>query len=102
MGFGFGGEWAAGAVLMGQMIAAQHRGMGAVQSGWAVGWAIAAILATVLFSVFPQDIAWRALFWVGVLPALTVFFVRRFVKEPPVFQAARKRTAEATKRNGWR
>ena len=80
MGFGFGGEWAAGAVLMGQMIAAQHRGMGAVQSGWAVGWAIAAILATVLFSVFPQDIAWRALFWVGVLPALAVFFVRRFVK----------------------
>jgi MFS family permease len=98
MGFGFGGEWAAGAVLMGEVIAAQHRGkaVGSVQSGWAIGWGIAAIMATLFFSVFPQDIAWRALFWVGVLPAFMVFFVRRFVEEPPVFQAARK-AATATK-----
>src|SRR6201997_2908295 len=45
MGFGFGGEWAAGAVLMGEVIRAQHRGkaVGSVQAGWAIGWAIAAI-----------------------------------------------------------
>jgi len=103
MGFGFGGEWAAGAVLMGEMVQARHRGkaVGGVQSGWAVGWAIAAILATVLFSVFPQDIAWRALFWVGVLPAIMVFFVRRFVKEPPVFQAARQRTSAEDNKVQW-
>jgi len=91
MGLGFGGEWAAGAVLMGEVIRAQHRGkaVGSVQSGWAVGWAVAAILATVFFSVFPQDVAWRALFWVGVAPALLVFFVRRFVDEPAVFTAMR-------------
>jgi MFS family permease len=35
--------------------------------------------------------AWRALFWVGVLPAFLVFFVRRFVDEPPVYQAARQK-----------
>src|SRR5207244_3968445 len=35
MGLGFGGEWAAGAVLMGEVIRAQHRGkaVGSVQSG---------------------------------------------------------------------
>jgi MFS family permease len=40
MGLGFGGEWAAGAVLMGEVIRAQHRGkaVGSVQSGWAIGW----------------------------------------------------------------
>src|SRR5262249_38842211 len=89
MGLGFGGEWAAGAVLMGEVIRSQHRGkaVGSVQSGWAIGWAIAATLATWLFSAFPQEIAWRALFWVGILPAFLVFFIRRFVEEPSVFIA---------------
>jgi MFS family permease len=93
MGLGFGGEWAAGAVLMGEVVRAEHRGkaVGSVQSGWAIGWGVAAIMATLFFTVFPQDIAWRALFWVGVLPAFMVFFVRRFVDEPPIFQAARQK-----------
>jgi MFS family permease len=91
MGLGFGGEWAAGAVLMGEVIRAQHRGkaVGSVQSGWAIGWAIAALMATWLFSVFPSETAWRALFWVGLLPAILVFFIRRFVDEPNVFTAMR-------------
>jgi len=95
MGLGFGGEWAAGAVLMGEVIRPQHRGtaVGSVQSGWAVGWGIAAILATVLFTVLPENTAWRSLFFVGVAPAFLVFFVRRFVDEPPIFKAAQARTA---------
>jgi MFS family permease len=103
MGLGFGGEWAAGAVLMGEVIAAQHRGkaVGSVQSGWAIGWGIAAVMATLFFSVFPQDIAWRALFWVGVLPAFTVFFVRRFVEEPPIFQATRQATTATKSKARW-
>ena len=38
-GLGFGGEWAVGAVLMGETIRAQHRGkaVGTVQAGWAIG-----------------------------------------------------------------
>jgi MFS family permease len=92
MGFGFGGEWAAGAVLMGEVIRAEHRGkaVGTVQSGWAIGWGVAAIAYAVLFNVFPADQAWRALFWVGLIPAVFVLFVRRFVEEPPVFTAAQK------------
>src|SRR2546421_4405801 len=81
MGLGFGGEWAAGAVLMGEVIRAEHRGkaVGAMQSGWAIGWGIAALLATAFFTLLPQDIAWRALFWAGLTPAVLVFFLRRFV-----------------------
>src|ERR1700680_3173437 len=95
MGLGFGGEWAAGAVLMGEVIRAQHRGkaVGIVQGAWGVGWAVDAILATVLFTVLPQDIALRALFWLGLLPAFMVFFVRRSVDDPPVFKASRERIA---------
>jgi MFS family permease len=45
LGLGFGGEWAAGAVLMGEAIRPQYRGraVGSVQSGWAVGWGLAAL-----------------------------------------------------------
>src|SRR5437763_14955698 len=103
MGFGFGGEWAAGAVLMGEAIQAQHRGkaVGSVQSGWAIGWGIAALMATVFFSVFSQDTAWRALFWVGVLPAFLVFFIRRFVDEPPVFEASRRSAGARIDQTNW-
>jgi MFS family permease len=99
MGFGFGGEWAAAAVLIGELIRAEHRGkaVGAMQSGWAIGWGIAALMATLFFSVFPQETAWRALFWVGLTPALLVFFVRRMVDEPRVFAQTQQKLDAAGK-----
>jgi MFS family permease len=97
MGFGFGGEWAAAAVLVGEIIRPENRGkaVGAMQSGWAVGWGIAALLATLFFSIMPAETAWRALFWVGVTPALMVFFVRRAVDEPAVFTQTQDNLAAA-------
>jgi len=99
MGLGFGGEWAAAAVLIGEVIRPEHRGkaVGAMQSGWAIGWGIAALLATWFFSVMPADTAWRALFWVGITPAVLVFFVRRFVDEPPVFAQTQQNLAASGK-----
>ncbi|HCQ48465.1 MAG TPA: MFS transporter [Achromobacter sp.] len=89
-GLGFGGEWAVGSVLMGEIVRAEHRGkaVGTVQSGWAVGWGAAAILYTLAFSVLPSEWAWRSLFWIGVLPALLVLYIRKNVPEPEVFQRA--------------
>jgi MFS family permease len=97
MGFGFGGEWAAAAVLVGEVIRPEHRGkaVGAMQSGWAVGWGIAALLATLLFSTLSAGLAWRVLFWIGVAPAILVFVIRRFVDEPPVFAATQEKLAAA-------
>jgi MFS family permease len=99
MGFGFGGEWAAAAILIGEVIRAEHRGkaVGAMQSAWPVGWGLAALVATLFFLVFPQDIAWRVLFWFGLSPALLVFFVRRLVSEPPVFAQTQQNMATAGK-----
>lgn len=99
-GLGFGGEWAVGAVLMGEMVRTEYRGraVGTVQSGWAVGWGLAAILYTVLFTVLPKDLAWRALFWVGVLPAGMVFFIRKNVPEPDLFLRTRERAQRESKK----
>jgi MFS family permease len=91
LGLGFGGEWAAGAVLMGEAIRPQYRGraVGSVQSGWAVGWGLAVLSQAILFSYLPPEIAWRWMFAVGALPALLVFYLRRYVTEPEIAAAAR-------------
>ena len=97
-GLGCGGEWAVGSVLMGEAIRGQHRGkaVGTVQGGWAIGWGIAAICYTVLFSVLPTATAWRAMFWIGILPALLLFYIRRNVPEPEVFSQTRARAGEGS------
>lgn len=98
-GLGFGGEWAVGAVLIGEIVSAKNRGkaVGVVQSGWALGWAVAAILYSLAFSVLPEQLAWRCLFWVGIIPAFLVLYVRKHVSEPEVFvktQAAKAKGAK--------
>lgn len=91
-GLGFGGEWAAGAVLIAEVIRPEFRGRaaGTVHSGFAVGWGCAALLFTIVFSLLPQSEAWRVLFWIGVLPALLILYIRRFVEELDAFTASRR------------
>lgn len=86
-GIGFGGEWAAGAVLISEYVSTRHRGrvLGAVQSGWAVGWGLALVAYSVAFGIMPAEWAWRVMFWLGVLPALLVILIRRGVTDPPVY-----------------
>jgi MFS family permease len=99
-GLGFGGEWAVGSVLMGETIRARHRGkaVGTVQSGWAVGWGIAAFFYVLLLSKLPGDWGWRAMFWIGILPAFLVFYIRRNVEEPEVYTKTRDTIAERHER----
>lgn len=92
-GLGFGGEWAVGSVLMAETIRAQHRGkaVGMVQSGWAIGWGLAAAAYTIVFIALPAQLAWRTMFWIGILPALLVFYIQRHVEEPELFNRTRER-----------
>jgi hypothetical protein len=80
---------------MGEAIRARNRGkaVGTVQAGWAVEWGVTAICYTALFSLLPATTAWRAMFWIGILPALLIFYIRRHVPEPEVFQRTRAREA---------
>src|SRR6185503_19393301 len=90
-GLGFGGEWAAGAVLMSEVIDKRIRGraVGSVQSGWSVGYGAAVLLFTVVFSVASPEMAWRYLFFLGLLPAFFTLWIRRHVEEPQVFREMR-------------
>jgi MFS family permease len=83
-GFGFGAEWAAGVALVAETINFEDRGkaMGAVQSGWAAGWGLAVLIFGVIFSYVPEEIAWRLLFGIGVLPAVLVLIIQRSLVEP--------------------
>ncbi|MGQ0587828.1 MAG: MFS transporter, partial [Gammaproteobacteria bacterium] len=91
LGLGFGGEWAAGAVLIGETIRAEYRGraVGFVQSGWAIGWGLAVLIQAALYSLLPPEEAWRWMFAFGALPALLVFYIRRNVEEPAISQRQR-------------
>jgi MFS family permease len=90
-GLGFGGEWASGAVLMGEIIRPAHRGkaVGSVQSGFGIGWCAAALLAGVVLSHVPAQYAWRTLLMIGVLPGFLVLYLRRTLEEPELYKRTR-------------
>jgi MFS family permease len=92
LGFGFGGEWTAAAALMSETIRPRFRGraVGCVQSGWAVGWGAAVLLQAIVYSIVPEQQAWRWMFALGFVPAIYVVIVRRFVDEPPIAAATRE------------
>ena len=84
LGLGMGGEWTTGAALIAETWPAEHRAkaLGLMQSTWAIGEMIAAgVVALVL-----PTLGWRAVFFVGVLPALIVFWIRRDVPESEIWQ----------------
>src|SRR5512144_770629 len=91
LGLGMGGEWASGAALVSETWPATHRGraLGFMQSAWAIGFAAAAM---VVGFVLPRW-GWRAVFFVGILPALFTLWVRRNVDEPDVWKARRASVA---------
>jgi MFS family permease len=83
LGLGMGGEWTTGAALIAETWTPAHRGkaLGLMQSSWAIGEMIAALVTIV---VLPRW-GWRAVFFVGVLPALVTLWIRREVPEPPLW-----------------
>ena len=83
LGLGMGGEWSSGSVLVSETWPAEHRGkaIGIMQSGWALGYILAALVSAFVLPRF----GWRALFLVGVLPALLTIWIRRRVPEPAVW-----------------
>ncbi|WP_323121907.1 MFS transporter [Burkholderia alba] len=100
-GFGFGGEWSVVTIMMAETIRSpQHRAkaVGTVQSSWSVGWAAAAILYWAFFALLPEHDAWRACFWVGIVPALWMLYIRRNVTDPDLYIAARRAREAGTVR----
>lgn len=83
LGLGMGGEWSTGAALVAETWPAEHRGkaLGFMQSTYAIG----EMLAVVAVGFILPRFGWRAVFFVGVLPALLVFWIQRSVPEPAIW-----------------
>ena len=98
-GIGVGGEFAAGVALVAEVMPSKARpyALGFLQALSAVGNAAAAGINL----LFPADKemtffnlegfqGWRLLFFVGVLPAILVIFIRRGLKEPDLWKQAKE------------
>lgn len=102
-GFGFGGEWSVGSVLIAETIRSHYRGraVGLVQSSWAIGWGVAALAFAWIFTTLPPELAWRVLFWMGILPALLIIYIRRNLTEPEVFLHAKRQEKESNEKTSF-
>jgi len=92
-GIGMGGEWGVGASLAMESAPKRWRGVlsGVVQSGYSIGYLLAAVAARVVLPLW----GWRAMFWVGGIPALLAFYIRFRVKESEAWKQHRAPTVGA-------
>ncbi len=83
LGLGMGGEWTSGAALVSEWWPTEHRGkaLGLMQSGWAIGYALAALVSAIVLPRF----GWRAVFFIGILPAFLTLWIQRRVSEPEIW-----------------
>ena len=102
-GIGMGGEWAAGMPLALEHLPDRLRGAaaGILQGAWAWGYVLSAVVFQTLYPVLrgEMDEAWRAMFWIGAIPALLVLWIRSKVTESPVWLAMRQGRDDATARS---
>jgi MFS transporter, SHS family, lactate transporter len=86
-GIGMGGEWGVGASLAMEHAPVKWRGVlsGILQSGYSNGYLLAAIAARVVLPNF----GWRAMFWVGGVPALLALYIRTKVPESDAWRQHR-------------
>ncbi|VVE77487.1 MFS transporter [Pandoraea sputorum] len=105
-GLGFGGESSLCMVLVMETIRnPAHRGKfsGFTASSYSFGWALAALAYSAIFNWLPPEWAWRVCLFIGVAPALLVFWLRRNLEEPEAFTrtlAERSQTSPLTTMRG--
>lgn len=92
-GIGMGGEWGVGASLAMESVPRRWRGIfsGILQGGYSIGYLLAAVAARFILPMW----GWRAMFWVGGIPALLAFYIRLRVKESKAWEHHRAATLGA-------
>ena len=107
-GIGMGGPWAAGMPLALEQWPARLRGLasGLLQGGWFWGYMLAALTFHFIYPLFSglpdplsdaegSTLGWRVMFWVGVVPALLVPWIRSGIPESPVWLERQRHLREA-------
>ncbi|MFY9740650.1 MAG: MFS transporter [Candidatus Sulfotelmatobacter sp.] len=94
LGLGMGGEWNTGAALVAESwpMELRAKAIAIVQSSWAFGFAAAALVAGPVSRYF----GWRAVFFVGILPALLTLWIQRDVPESKMWEQALKKRKTAS------
>jgi MFS family permease len=84
LGLGMGGEWNTGATLVAESWPTEFRAkaISIVQSSWALGFAAAALVAGPVARYY----GWRAVFFVGILPAVVTLWIQRSVPESEMWR----------------
>ncbi len=92
-GIGMGGEWGVGASLAMESAPARRRGVlsGVLQSGYSIGYLLAALASRFILPAW----GWRAMFWVGGIPALLALYIRAKVPESEAWKQHRAPTTNA-------
>lgn len=87
---GIGGEWSMAGTLVAETMPERSR---AVFSGILHAGVYAGLLLGALVNYFVGiELGWRWMFYIGLLPALFVFYIRRNTKEPPRWQRVSSET----------
>jgi SHS family lactate transporter-like MFS transporter len=86
-GIGMGGEWGVGASLAMEHAPIRLRGVlsGILQAGYPIGYLLAAVAARLILPSW----GWRAMFWVGGIPALLALYIRTKVPESEAWEQHR-------------
>ncbi|MDW0114725.1 MFS transporter [Sporosarcina saromensis] len=87
-GIGAGGEYGIGMALVAE--AWPKNKQGRASSYVSVGAQYGVILAALLSAIILPTLGWRALFFVGILPVIFAFIVRKNLDESPEWLAAQK------------
>ncbi|WP_153732098.1 MFS transporter [Sporosarcina obsidiansis] len=87
-GIGAGGEYGIGMALVAEAWPKDKQGR--ASSYVSVGAQYGVILAALLSAIILPTLGWRALFFVGVLPVIFAFIVRKNLDESPEWLAAQK------------
>jgi MFS family permease len=92
LGLGMGGEWNTGATLVAESFSTELRAkaIAVVQSSWALGYAAAALVSGIVLRYFD----WRAVFFVGILPAAVTLWIRKDVPESQMWKEHRQSAQE--------
>jgi MFS family permease len=102
VGIAIGSEWATGASITAEVWPNHARGKaaGLMQCGLGIGFFLASFLWLYVGALGPG--AWRAMFVIGILPALFVLWVRAGIPESAPWEAtnARRRAAIDRQRTG--
>ncbi|MCL5047490.1 MAG: MFS transporter [Firmicutes bacterium] len=104
VGYGVGGDYATSAVITSEYANTKSRGklIGTVFAMQGLGLIVGPLMASIFLATsVPTDLVWRLLLGLGAIPAASVIYLRRKIKETPRFAYSQGDVVAAAKSMEW-